>query len=175
MGKLFLFPICVFRPDVASTEIGVDDDDEDEDDEDEDGDSDDLFEDTPSKSKGQDRGRHHPLAGKDALDAREICHVSLSRFTNILKPFMTGKIIKLLEDAQQRNTNNVRDEDKPPIEQPHTLAGTCKMRNYQVDGLTWIVNQYDKRINSILADEMGLGKTIQSISFIAHIMHVKKD
>ena len=35
------------------------------------------------------------------------------------------------------------------------------MRDYQLRGLTWLVQLYEKGINGILADEMGLGKTLQ--------------
>jgi SNF2 family DNA or RNA helicase len=44
--------------------------------------------------------------------------------------------------------------------QPSTLKGPFKMRDYQLDGLNWMVSLYETGINGILADEMGLGKTI---------------
>lgn len=34
------------------------------------------------------------------------------------------------------------------------------MRDYQVDGLNWMISLFETGINGILADEMGLGKTI---------------
>lgn len=49
------------------------------------------------------------------------------------------------------------------------------MRDYQLDGLNWMVNLFQNGVNGILADEMGLGKTLQSISFIGYIVHVKKN
>ncbi|XP_055532885.1 SWI/SNF-related matrix-associated actin-dependent regulator of chromatin subfamily A member 5-like [Wyeomyia smithii] len=47
------------------------------------------------------------------------------------------------------------------------------MRDYQVDGLNWLISLYDKGINGILADEMGLGKTLQSISMLGYLRHHK--
>ena len=40
------------------------------------------------------------------------------------------------------------------------------MRDYQLQGLTWLISLYDNGINGILADEMGLGKTISVIALI---------
>ena len=51
--------------------------------------------------------------------------------------------------------------------QPGLLVG--EMRDYQVEGLNWMVNLHDNNISGILADEMGLGKTIQSISLLAFL------
>jgi SWI/SNF-related matrix-associated actin-dependent regulator of chromatin subfamily A member 5 len=45
-------------------------------------------------------------------------------------------------------------------EQPSTLVGGGKLRDYQLDGLNWMISLYETGINGILADEMGLGKTI---------------
>lgn len=36
------------------------------------------------------------------------------------------------------------------------------LRDYQVDGLNWLVHSWCKENSVILADEMGLGKTIQA-------------
>jgi hypothetical protein len=35
------------------------------------------------------------------------------------------------------------------------------MRNYQIDGVQWLISLYENGLNGILGDEMGLGKTIQ--------------
>lgn len=48
------------------------------------------------------------------------------------------------------------------------------MRNYQLDGLNWLIKLYDNGVNGILADEMGLGKTLQTIAFLAYLKHVRK-
>ncbi len=43
------------------------------------------------------------------------------------------------------------------------------MRTYQLEGLQWLVGQYDRGMNAILADEMGLGKTLQTIAFLPYL------
>jgi len=45
------------------------------------------------------------------------------------------------------------------------------MRDYQVQGLNWMVGLHHNKINGILADEMGLGKTLQTISFLGYLKH----
>lgn len=66
-------------------------------------------------------------------------------------------------------------EEEPKItvfsESPGFVHG--ELRNYQIDGLNWLISLYLNRINGILADEMGLGKTFQCISFLAYLRHVQ--
>lgn len=52
--------------------------------------------------------------------------------------------------------------------QPDLVTGG-KMRDYQLEGLTWLTCLYQIGLNGILADEMGLGKTVQLISFLAFL------
>jgi SWI/SNF-related matrix-associated actin-dependent regulator of chromatin subfamily A member 5 len=47
------------------------------------------------------------------------------------------------------------------------------MRDYQVEGLTWLIRSYHRGLNGILADEMGLGKTLQTISLLAYLQRFK--
>lgn len=56
--------------------------------------------------------------------------------------------------------------------QPKLLTGGV-MRNYQLDGLEWLVALFKNAVNGILADEMGLGKTIQLISLLCHLREKK--
>ncbi|KAJ1557479.1 hypothetical protein HK096_007075, partial [Nowakowskiella sp. JEL0078] len=53
-------------------------------------------------------------------------------------------------------------------ESPSYVVGG-KMRDYQVQGLNWLISLYDNGLNGILADEMGLGKTLQTISFLGYL------
>nr|CAB3467703.1 unnamed protein product [Digitaria exilis] len=46
-------------------------------------------------------------------------------------------------------------------DQPSYLQGG-KLREYQMNGLRWLVSLYNNNLNGILADEMGLGKTVQN-------------
>ncbi|VDM95865.1 unnamed protein product [Thelazia callipaeda] len=46
-----------------------------------------------------------------------------------------------------------------------------ELRDYQLEGVNWILHAWTKENSCILADEMGLGKTIQSISFLSVLYH----
>ena len=54
------------------------------------------------------------------------------------------------------------------LAQPSIITGG-KLREYQLQGLNWMIHLYDNGINGILADEMGLGKTLQTISLLAYL------
>jgi hypothetical protein len=58
-------------------------------------------------------------------------------------------------------------------QQPSLIVGGT-MRDYQLEGLNWMINLHDNGINGILADEMGLGKTLQSISLLAFLRESRK-
>ncbi|EAL17685.1 hypothetical protein CNBL2000 [Cryptococcus deneoformans B-3501A] len=62
------------------------------------------------------------------------------------------------------------EEDEPFVfeESPAYVKGG-KMRDYQVQGLNWMVSLHHNGINGILADEMGLGKTLQTVAFIGYL------
>ncbi|VDK64796.1 unnamed protein product, partial [Onchocerca ochengi] len=46
-----------------------------------------------------------------------------------------------------------------------------ELRDYQLEGVNWMLHAWTKENSCILADEMGLGKTIQSISFLSVLYH----
>lgn len=52
--------------------------------------------------------------------------------------------------------------------QPSIMKG--KLKDYQLDGLEWLITLYENGLNGILADEMGLGKTIQCIAFLSFLI-----
>ncbi|KAH8804756.1 SNF2 family N-terminal domain-containing protein [Xylogone sp. PMI_703] len=58
------------------------------------------------------------------------------------------------------------EHDLEMAKQPKCMVGG-KMRDYQLEGLTWMYEICSQGMSGILADEMGLGKTIQTISLIA--------
>lgn len=47
------------------------------------------------------------------------------------------------------------------------------LRDYQVEGLQWMLSLFNNNLNGILADEMGLGKTIQTIALISYLIENK--
>lgn len=51
-------------------------------------------------------------------------------------------------------------------EESPVFKGGNKLREYQLEGLNWLLNRWYYRQSCIMADEMGLGKTVQSVTFI---------
>ncbi|ADM12452.1 SNF2 DNA/RNA helicase [Encephalitozoon intestinalis ATCC 50506] len=77
------------------------------------------------------------------------------------------------------NYEDVMKGDDEPIE-PYTFISSPKfiiheLKDYQIEGLNWLINMHENSINCILADEMGLGKTLQTIAFLGYIRYVKKE
>ncbi|KAI4881108.1 hypothetical protein NFI96_020418 [Prochilodus magdalenae] len=70
-----------------------------------------------------------------------------------------------------------RRTERPPashwkkLEQSREYRNGNSLRDYQLEGVNWLLFNWYNRRNCILADEMGLGKTIQSITFLQEIHH----
>ncbi|KAL8288009.1 hypothetical protein RB597_000207 [Gaeumannomyces tritici] len=60
--------------------------------------------------------------------------------------------------------------DLPISREPKMMQGRCTMKSYQLWGLNWLHQLYQRKFGCILADDMGLGKTCQIISFMSHIV-----
>lgn len=69
-----------------------------------------------------------------------------------------------IETAQSQSTHTQK--------QPKLVTG-CVMKDYQLDGLEWLITLYENGLNGILADEMGLGKTLQCIAFLCFLIENK--
>ena len=54
----------------------------------------------------------------------------------------------------------------PKEEEDDSTTTDFRLRNYQLEGVNWLLFNWWNRRSCILADEMGLGKTIQSVGFI---------
>ncbi len=57
--------------------------------------------------------------------------------------------------------------DSPRYKSGHQL------RDYQVQGLNWLIRLFHEKTNGLLADEMGLGKTVQIVAFFEHLRQVE--
>ncbi|KAM9510384.1 chromodomain-helicase-DNA-binding protein 8 [Guaruba guarouba] len=55
------------------------------------------------------------------------------------------------------------------LELCHEYKNHNQLREYQLEGVNWLLFNWYNRQNCILADEMGLGKTIQSIAFLQEV------
>ncbi|CAI5489162.1 unnamed protein product [Closterium sp. Naga37s-1] len=86
-----------------------------------------------------------------------------------------GQSKRDLMEGQRRYDRAVHSIEEKVTEQPSLLSPGRQLRQYQMEGLQWMVSLYNNNLNGILADEMGLGKTIQTIAFIAFMAEKKGD
>ena len=110
----------------------------------------------------------------------EIARKAKKRLVRTVKPVqalaaaLTGVVE--VEDAQQEVTVGasllrMRDRlqnaaTRPPIDASPRLVG--RLRDYQRQGLTWLVELTELGLGACLADDMGLGKTITLIALHLH-------
>ncbi len=73
------------------------------------------------------------------------------------------------EDAELIQDEEFEEETTVLTESPHYIHG--KLREYQIQGLNWLISLYENSLSGILADEMGLGKTLQTISFLGYLRY----
>ncbi|XP_047321306.1 protein CHROMATIN REMODELING 5 isoform X2 [Impatiens glandulifera] len=76
---------------------------------------------------------------------------------------------KLVDFQRKQSKVSLRKLD----EQPEWLMGG-KLRDYQLEGLNFLVNSWRNDTNVILADEMGLGKTVQSVSMLGFLQNAQQ-
>ncbi|GMF51656.1 unnamed protein product [[Candida] boidinii] len=75
------------------------------------------------------------------------------------------------EDAELIHDEEFEEDTTVLTESPSYVHG--KLRDYQIQGLNWLIALYENRLSGILADEMGLGKTLQTISFLGYLRYYK--
>lgn len=102
------------------------------------------------------------------------CSLPYEDSTWELKQDIDQTKIEEFEKLMSREPETERVE-RPPAddwkksESSREYKNNNKLREYQLEGVNWLLfNWYNMR-NCILADEMGLGKTIQSITFLYEI------
>lgn len=103
------------------------------------------------KKRRQKSVKDEPKTKKKKTSARELAQGQVSEKT---------KQTKAAIERAQTGHNQI---------QPALVSG-CTMKDYQLDGLEWLVSLYENGLNGILADEMGLGKTLQCIALYAHLL-----
>ncbi|KAJ1557490.1 hypothetical protein HK096_007010, partial [Nowakowskiella sp. JEL0078] len=83
-----------------------------------------------------------------------------------------------VEDASVPNDKdeyyNTAHKLKEKVTQQPTMLVGGQLKEYQIQGLEWMVSLHNNKLNGILADEMGLGKTIQTISLITYLLEKKR-
>lgn len=105
--------------------------------------------------------------------------------TTIYSKFLADKLKKNEEEAAaevneaqepvagkgqgtKKGNQRAAEPEKAPFRQPSLVTGAT-LRDYQLEGVEWLVSLFENGLNGILADEMGLGKTLQCIAFLAFL------
>ncbi|KAH9993149.1 SNF2 family N-terminal domain-containing protein [Xylariaceae sp. FL0662B] len=90
----------------------------------------------------------------------------LLRKSKVFSDILTKKTKALGRVGRDFDNQALADAGLELKQQPKIMNGGT-MRDYQLEGLTWMYEICLQGLSGILADEMGLGKTIQVISLIA--------
>ncbi|KAK3389224.1 SNF2 family N-terminal domain-containing protein [Podospora didyma] len=118
-----------------------------------------------AEDKRKKKWKKHVLTKEDrdakAKDLDQLLAQSAA-FSSIL----TNKTKALGRVGTGLDGKTLGEHDLTMAKQPKCLVGGT-MRDYQLEGLTWMYEICIQGMSGILADEMGLGKTIQTISLIA--------
>ena len=90
----------------------------------------------------------------------------------------TGQEIGVGDDFDDEEDETKKEESwklklpDPDKSRDYRNGGT--LRDYQIEGLTWLLRCWYTKRSSILADEMGLGKTVQVVTFLDHLFEVEQ-
>ena len=79
---------------------------------------------------------------------------------------------ELMAGEEDEEDDNIYANEEYVTETPSFIQGG-KLRDYQVQGLNWLISLHEHKLSGILADEMGLGKTFQTISFLGYLRYIK--
>ncbi|RUS85614.1 hypothetical protein EGW08_006626 [Elysia chlorotica] len=77
------------------------------------------------------------------------------------------------DDDGEQNYYTLAHSIKEKISEQASIMVNGRLKEYQLQGLEWLVSLYNNNLNGILADEMGLGKTIQTIALVTYLMEKK--
>uniref|UniRef100_A0A665TV52 Chromodomain helicase DNA binding protein 6 n=1 Tax=Echeneis naucrates TaxID=173247 RepID=A0A665TV52_ECHNA len=105
------------------------------------------------------------------------CSLSYEEATWELQEDLDPEKIKEFEGIQKLPAD-LRHMERPPpdkwqkLERSRDYRNGNQLREYQLEGMNWLLFNWYNRKNCILADEMGLGKTIQSITFLYEIFNM---
>ena len=90
----------------------------------------------------------------------------------------SGQEIGVGDDFDEEEDETKKEESwklklpDPDKSRDYRNGGT--LRDYQIEGLTWLLRCWYTKRSSILADEMGLGKTVQVVTFLDHLFEVEQ-
>ncbi|XP_036427480.1 chromodomain-helicase-DNA-binding protein 6 [Colossoma macropomum] len=84
-------------------------------------------------------------------------------------PVKIREFEELKKIPEHKHVERPLPEQWQKLEKSREYRNGNQLREYQLEGMNWLLFNWYNRKNCILADEMGLGKTIQSITFLYEI------
>ncbi|CAG8594416.1 15011_t:CDS:10, partial [Acaulospora morrowiae] len=99
------------------------------------------------------------------------------KFNNSIREDVGSKRHRRTEKEEDEELLNDEADESADVtrvfnESPNYIKNGT-MRDYQLQGLNWMISLFENGINVILADEMGLGKTLQTISFLGYLRYFR--
>ena len=86
----------------------------------------------------------------------------------------TATSVRCHSNFEENNSDSDTEDDFIKQEEQPSNLENGELKEYQLEGLNWLLKLHSMNINGILADEMGLGKTIQTIALLAYL-NLKSD
>ncbi|XP_071784653.1 chromodomain-helicase-DNA-binding protein 9-like [Asterias amurensis] len=71
--------------------------------------------------------------------------------------------------SERKRVDRAECDDWTKRDESPVYKGDNTLREYQLEGVNWLMFSWCNRQNCILADEMGLGKTIQALAFVREV------
>jgi len=113
--------------------------------------------------------------GKNALTLRDVMNIHLRsepEEQEILDadddaPYPLAMEVELNRPLQQLFSQLQQVQKIPLLQQPQSFQGT--LRNYQLEGSSWLWFLRQFHLGACLADDMGLGKTVQFITYLLYL------
>jgi SNF2 family DNA or RNA helicase len=114
--------------------------------------------------------------GKHALSLRDVMKLHLSAPVDIeasdssIDPDENYPLVVEVELNKQLRELMIQLQELkriPLLSQPPSFKGT--LRNYQLEGSSWLLFLRQFGLGACLADDMGLGKTVQFITYLLHL------
>lgn len=105
------------------------------------------------------------LALLEPATKREVVRVPRLQILDWITLRRNGVRVLLSPEDERIFDSLTRFESIPRRSPPAKLQAT--LRNYQLEGYSWLAFLYEHRFGACLADDMGLGKTIQAIALLA--------
>ncbi|CAI2338686.1 unnamed protein product [Caenorhabditis sp. 36 PRJEB53466] len=134
------------------------------------------------ESDGEDEETRVQLPGENAFERLEAL---LENTNNFAIPITQADIRAIHGNCKTKRLNKLQKTDAlNMVAQGYDRTATFydrtprfikgEMRDYQIEGLNWMISLQKAGLNGVLADEMGLGKTLQTIALLAHNKIVEK-